>query len=490
MKLRYILSMIAIVAVTKNSFAQFSQDAIRFSTTQPGSTARIKAVGNANVALGGDLTSVSGNPAGLGFFTKSEFSITPELDMFKVNATYNGNVTNDKKNTGNLSNAAIVFYNRLATSGSDKTKGWLSVNYGLGYSRTNDFYQNVNYGTPNNLNSSISDYYANRAQNSESDLLGKWGYDQYLVDQDGQSYFSNVNRGNGNTLRQTANIVNSGGQSEFNLAIGANHSNKFYLGGSIGIATIRYNSTKYFEEIGNATISDDPADRNLDFTSTFRQNQITRGTGANLKLGMIYKPVDAVRFGFNFTSPTWYDMQDTYSERLSTKINSVSPGDDGESYDTRYVLRTPLKVAGGLALFIKQYGFITGDIEYVDYSGTNLSSSEDTPDYDGSGDNADIKDFYKGAVNYRLGAEARLSKFAYLRGGYNILGNPMKENGSTIKTASGGVGFRSGNYSVDATYSHVTGSQTIFPYEIGDASPGAFLKRTNDNVYLTVSYRF
>jgi hypothetical protein len=36
MKIKYILSVIAIVALTKNSFAQYSQDAIRFSETQTG----------------------------------------------------------------------------------------------------------------------------------------------------------------------------------------------------------------------------------------------------------------------------------------------------------------------------------------------------------------------------------------------------------------------------------------------------------------------
>jgi hypothetical protein len=88
MKLKYILSVIAIVALTQNTFAQYSQDAIRFSQTINGSTSRIKAVGNAGTAIGGDLSNVSGNPAGLGFFTHSEVSITPEYDNSKTKANY------------------------------------------------------------------------------------------------------------------------------------------------------------------------------------------------------------------------------------------------------------------------------------------------------------------------------------------------------------------------------------------------------------------
>ncbi|MFA6083918.1 hypothetical protein [Mucilaginibacter sp.] len=112
MKIKYILSVIAIVAITKNSFAQYSQDVIRFSGGQTGSTARIKGIGNAGTAIGGDLSSVSGNPAGLGFFTKSELSITPEFNGTKVKATYFGQTITDTKNTGNINHAAFAIYNQ------------------------------------------------------------------------------------------------------------------------------------------------------------------------------------------------------------------------------------------------------------------------------------------------------------------------------------------------------------------------------------------
>ena len=489
MKLKYILCVIAAAAITKSSFAQYSQDAIRFSGTQPGSTARLKAVGNASTALGGDLSSVSSNPAGLGFFTSSEFSITPEYDMFKADAGYFGSNINSTKNTGNLSNASIVFYSQNKTArGTDKTQGWLSVNFGLGYSRTNNFNESVNYSGFNPDNS-ISDYYADRANFSSSDILADWAYDHKLIDlynvSGGQSYLSNVVINNSSQLLQVGDIRRTGGQSEFNLAVGANYSNKLYIGGSLGIASIRYNSTTTFTETGDVSISDTEPARG--FTSAFVQDQVTRGTGANIKLGVIYKPVNALRLGLNFTSPTWYSMEDTYTERLATDINGDINARDGETYGLRYDMQTPLKIAGGAAVFIGKYGFITGDIEYVDYPSANLESNDD---YDASFDNGNIKTLYKGAVNARVGAEARLGKFAYLRGGYNIQGSPLKNDGSALKTASGGIGFRKGAYGIDATYTHMTGDQVLYPYEIGDFSPAATINRTRDNVYLTLSYRF
>lgn len=67
MRTKYILTVAAIVAVTKSGFAQYSADALKFSQFQTGSTSRIKAIGNAGTAIGGDLSNISGNPAGLGF---------------------------------------------------------------------------------------------------------------------------------------------------------------------------------------------------------------------------------------------------------------------------------------------------------------------------------------------------------------------------------------------------------------------------------------
>jgi hypothetical protein len=88
MKTKYLLMTVATVAITQHAFAQYSQDAVRFSGSDAGSTSRIKAIGGANIAVGGDLTSVGSNPAGLGFFTRSELSLTPEFNMNKTNSSY------------------------------------------------------------------------------------------------------------------------------------------------------------------------------------------------------------------------------------------------------------------------------------------------------------------------------------------------------------------------------------------------------------------
>lgn len=507
MKLKYLLTVAAIVGVAQTSFAQYSQDALRFSSFQTGSTSRIKAIGNAGTAIGGDLTAIGGNPAGIGFFTRSEFSFTPEFDGSKVNANYLNQNSSTSKSNINLNNVAVVFYSKLNTpKGADKTKGWLSLNFGISYNRTNNYYEDIRYSGKNTANS-ITDYYANDANNnalstSPGDIaegsLGNWAYNQNLIDQyTGNVYKSNATNTaiNPGGINQQSNAIRTGGESELSLAMGANYSNQFYLGLALGITNLRYNTTNAFTENGIASVvvSNPPLiTANQPYNNVYSQDQETTGAGFNLKLGFIYKPVEAVRFGAVITTPTWYNIDDNYNEAMDTRLNNTTNFNNGpNNYRFSYRLNTPFRAAGGLAVFIKQYGFISGDVEYLDYSSSHLDG-----DYNSNADNNDIKTLYQSAVNAHIGAEARINGQLFLRGGYGVQGNAVKDNmdgtnnGSDIKTVSGGLGYRNGNYYIDATYSHITGSQTMFPYEISTASPSALLSKTNDNVFLTVGFRF
>ncbi len=492
MKIKYILSTIAIVAISKSSFAQYAQDAIRFSTFQTGSSSRIKALGNANVAVGGDITSVGGNPAGLGFFTRTEYSLTPEFNNSKGSSTYLGQAsTAANKNTFNLNNASVVFYNRVnSPRGVDKTKGWLSVNFGLGYARTNNFNENIYYTGKNN-NNSINDYYASLANSNgvttNGTTLPDWAYNQNLIDQYGAvnpTYQSNAYPG----VNQSNSIFRTGGQSEFNFALGANYSNKLYLGFGVALTDLNYSSVNTFNETGRASVLSGATAVDRNYNSTYIQDQITSGSGVNAKLGLMYKFAESVRFGALFTSPTFLSVNDSYTEGLSTTLTGTTNGtDDPQTYDLNYTMRTPFKVAGGLSVFVKQFGFITGDVEYVDYSSTRINSNRD---YSNSFDNNLIKSTYRGAINARVGAEARLTPSFLLRGGYGMMGSPLKQNGSATNTVSGGLGYRFSNFYVDATYTHVDGKQTLTPYTLTGVSPSASLSRTTDNVFLTLGFRY
>jgi hypothetical protein len=77
--------------------AQDLADALRYSEYQVQGTARAGAMGNAFGALGGDYTSVSINPAGLGLYRAGELVFTPAFGQSKVESTYLGNTMTDSK---------------------------------------------------------------------------------------------------------------------------------------------------------------------------------------------------------------------------------------------------------------------------------------------------------------------------------------------------------------------------------------------------------
>ena len=503
MNTKYILTVMAIVAITKPGFAQYSQDAIRFSTFQTGSTARVKAIGNATTAIGGDLSSVSGNPAGLGFFTRSEVSITPEFNKFNANTSYLGQNNSINTNTLNFNNASGVLYSKLnSPKGSNKEEGWLSLNVGASYNRTNDLYQGYYYAGNNNANS-ISNYFANLGNTNGVDInngsnLQDWAYSQNLIDaySTGPRYQSNVFRNGAavgsKTVNQNNTITREGGQSEFSLALGANYGNQFYIGLGIGITSLRYNSVNTFNETGVASVLDANNNAvNSNYNTAYTQQQATTGTGFNARLGFIYKPDPIIRIGATITSPTYYNINDDFSEGLRTRYTTgtVSNYTSGPTdYQLTYNFRTPFKASGGLAIFLGNFGFVTGDVEYVDYSSIHLDNADG---YSSANDNHDIKTLYKSTANLHAGAEFKLSQL-YLRGGYGVQGNPLKTGGDDLKTISGGLGYRFLNYYVDATYANVKGTQSIYPYltDGTTTNPQAMANRTYDNIFLTFGVRF
>jgi hypothetical protein len=489
MKIRYTLFVIAFVAGSNSTYAQFARDAVRFSTFQTGSTSRLKGIGNASTAVGGDLSSISANPAGLGYFTQSEISVTGEFDNQTTNATYLGKQVTATKGSPNGSQFGAVFYTRLNTPrGQSKTEGFVSLNYGVAYARTNNFYERVNTNGLNNANS-INNYYANLANSEGVDngTLQDWAYQHQLISRYGTATNNSFAPNSYPGVNQTGDINRTGGQSALDFSAGTNYNNKLYLGLNISVANLRYKSTKTFNETGTATIpqTGGPVDRG--YNSQYSQIQDTKGEGFSAKLGVIYKVVEYVRLGATITSPTFLTIDDSFSETLGTSLNGGASYEDGIEYPTTYSMRTPFKASGGISVFVGQYGFITGDVEYVDYASTNISSSDI---YTNNFDLGVIKNNYRSVVNQRAGVEAKIVKIVSLRAGYGLQPSPLKTGGFDTKTLTGGLGLRLGNYYADAAYVRVTGLRNELYYDIGPTSPAADINQKNNNFFLTVGFRY
>src|SRR5690606_36460696 len=101
-------------------------------------------------------------------------------------------------------------------------------------------------------------------------------------------------------------------------------------------------------------------------------------------------------------------------------------------------MRSPMKISAGATYFFNKNGFISGDVDYLDYSSMNLSS----PDISMEANNEDIRDFATSTINYRAGAEYRFNLFR-VRAGAAFYGDPLDdERDRTVRQFSGGVGIR------------------------------------------------
>jgi hypothetical protein len=496
---------VAIVASTSNTYAQYAGDALRFSQTNYGSTARFKGLGGAQIGVGGDMSSLNGNPAGLGLFTKSEFALTPEFNNNNSKTNYlNVNSTTTKGQLNINQIGAVLFTPVYKQKGQDTKKGLISGVFGIGYARNNDYSMESNYSGTNGDNS-ITDYFAELGGSTTPNNLGegsleRMAYDNYLISRDNvaNNYFSEtfVDKNFNQFNKQSKNELRSGSVSEFNFSAAANISNKVYLGLSVGIIDIKYNSDAQFIETGRAreyTSAGVLTGNNIDYNLKFNQNQTTKGSGLNGKLGLIVRPVDNLRLGATLQTPTWFVIDDSYSEGLDN-TGTIRGTSDTQTYDFTYKLRTPFKGSFGASYIIGGTALISADIDYIDYASARISSSAGFADATTiNNTNTSIRNNYQNAINYRVGAEYKIDKIS-LRGGYGVMGSPYKSDTSDAfdtKMYSGGLGYRINNYYLDLAYQRIEASNTTSPYTLNSfKEPVANVTNTRDNFFLTLGIRF
>lgn len=497
------LVLVATVATTGTSYAQYTSDALRFSQTNYGSTARFKALGNAQIGVGGDMSSLGGNPAGLGLFTKSEFSLTPEFNQTGINATYLGQNNNTTKSQLNINQLGAVFFSpTYKRKGQDAKSGLVSMVFGLGYHRNNDYSMESNFsGT--NKSSSIADYFAEFAGSSSPTSLAsgtpeRIAYDNYLISYDdaAKNYYPETFADNTTSNLQSKNELKTGSVSEFNVSGAANIGNQIYIGASIGLLNIRYNSDAQYVESGRAReyLNDNLTGNNINYKLLFNINQITKGSGINGRLGVIFRAAEGLRLGATVQTPSWFVIDDSTTEQLDNR-GTIRGTAGSKTYDFTYNLRTPLKASLGGSYIIGGQALISADVDFIDYASTQFSSNSGSGDSDVIIDNnASVRKNFSSAVNYRVGLEYKIDQMISLRGGYALNGSPYKTDETGLfdtKIYSGGLGYRTNQFSVDLAYQRLENTNTISPYTLANGNePVANTVNTKNNVFLTFGLRF
>jgi hypothetical protein len=472
--------------------AQNVDDALRYSQIFYSGTARFMSMGGAFTALGGDMSTLSQNPAGIGVFTSSEISVSPQLFHIGTSSNFHG-ISKDYLYNFNLGQIGIV---SNLISGT-REKGLVSLNVGYSFNKTNNLNSSITIEGISNT-SSMADAWADQSFGTYyTDLAGAPGiaYDAWIMDTitgsgaiDYGTVFSNYGDNPGSTYGQDIRrlIRNEGYTGEHAISIGGNYADKIYFGATIGIDHIKY--TGHYAHLESADYYLDSGFENFTYTEHFENT----GTGVSFKIGAIFKPAEFVRIGIAFHTPTVYKINEYYYDNVSSNFTGNEHYEySNEASRYSYALSTPFRALAGIAVQIKKAALLSADYEFVDYSTAKFSQTGDNYDYTQKND--EIKNTLKPTSNIRIGGEYRFNKI-YFRGGYGYYGKVFQtaeiNNNLDYSTISFGLGFREQNLNVDFGYTNIKNLQKYVLYNTFTESAIANLSTGRNIFAVTVGYKF
>jgi hypothetical protein len=501
--MKQIISVLFLLVMGSVSLAQNEVDALRYSQNNVIGTARSAGMAGAFGALGADFSSLSINPAGLGVYRTSEFVFTPQLSFSSIDATYNGMTKNDEADNFSLANIGMVLAQELPNRLNKD--GWRFIQFGFGINRLNNFNYRSNIEGVNTQNT-MGDYYANVANGL--------GYPYSVIEDDEYDEFAYLNpawwtyaigeysdtslyySGSANTpYHQKQSSHTWGSMNEVAFSFGANYNDKLFVGASLGFPYIRYFQERSYTETNTAPGIDSVNYRSFSVSDRLE----TKGTGVNMKFGLIFKPINWLRIGGAIHTPTWYsNMTDELYVDMHTNFDTPDNSGDRDYYasfpylsDTKiyeYDLRTPFKAFGNFAVFIKKYGLFSFDYEYIDYGSAKLRSV----DYDYDYENDAIANKYVATHNFKIGTEWRYANFAF-RGGYAIYASPYadKINDGERTIYSLGLGYRVKSFFIDFAYVHTETNEDYYLYGNDIVQVNATqMDYTKNRFLMTLGFKF
>lgn len=491
--MKKIIILLITLGITGIGRAQSFEEAVRFSRHTNSGTARSAAMGGAFAALGGDISAISSNPAGIGVFRKSEVGFTPYMNFGKTKASEKQTAYDNSFQLGDLG-AVFSFYS--------PSFDWKGINFGINYTNLNNFNRKTNQSIGYSENSWL-DVLAAASGTTNSDDLDPYStglaYDTWLIngnpDKTKGGYLAVLK--NNEPVAQTKRIKEDGYQGEYAFSFGTNYKDKLYLGLTIGLQSIYYKMTSTYQEAPDLNTPSGLDYYNYD---EYRQQN---GVGTNLKFGVIYRPLPEIRIGAAIHTPTWYNMNYKTSSAMSssfwTETDDVS-GRNGYDFYARsqefsvdYNMRTPWRAIVGAAAVIKQKAIISADYEYIKYKDANFSEGSDGYDYQYENDL--IKDYLRPTHNFRAGAEYRFNSLFSLRAGYSFWDSPYHNDNdksdNRTQSISGGVGLNFGTFYCDAAYVYkYSKDQTIFYDDFDIQSAISDNKYIGNEARITFGVRF
>jgi hypothetical protein len=445
--------------------AQTIEEIVRYSSEQLNGSARYQAMGGAFGALGGDLSSITNNPAGSSVFSYNEAGISMSVTSNIVDANYLNGFNSTETSSFDINHLGLVLVF------SNPSSKWDKISFGFNTQNQNNFNKNI-YARGTNYTDGLEDYFFQNASeipistfdfnNNSDDEYAYLGANEgfaaqqaYLGlytgaighDDTAGAYFADGNRSGG--INQIHERNSKGGQQVYTMNISGRYMEKLSIGFNINIYSIdytEYKATSDLYEDANSPLQE----------VNFAQDLNTFGTGVSFQFGALLKASEVLRLGLSVTSPTYYELEDEYTESLEAyyiEENEVKRGFISPNVINvvgPYKVKTPAKAQASVAFVFGKSGLLSLDYGIKDYASATVDLGDG---FDSATLSNLIDDSLTSATYFRLGGESRLGDIS-IRGGYWMEESPYQNNAllDELRGFSFGLGLRFGPGSVDLAY--------------------------------------
>lgn len=466
--MRFFLILFCSLCLRPTAYSQLTSDALLFGASNPTINARSMALGNALGALGGDLSTASFNPAGLAIYRRSEASLSIGGLFEQIQTDFLGSNTSDGMAQFSFGNLGLLVANKTSRTGTK----WKYINVGFTINRLSNYAENFKFSGLT-TGSRVQAFAANTQGYpiAQLDPYEGWvAYNSYLIDSVAPlTYAANGGLTDSAFTFKSQDITRKGGVTELGLSFAANYNHKLYIGATVGVDFLSYDEDRIYEESADS----------IDFQYLqFSENRNVRGTGINLKLGLIYRINKMLRFGLSIHTPTAYRLVDSYNTGLSAQIvydsllqQSDYSMEDQDPFVVQHNFYSPWVFSGSLGMLIFKRAFIGVDVQYLDYSWTEftlLENDRTTSNLSFMDDlNQRVKSQYKAVLKVKVGAEVALG-IARIRLGYQFESSPYQISIPGVSDVrhdiSAGFGVRWKHFFLDLGYVHSIRDFDYVPY--------------------------
>ena len=511
---------------TIGAHAQSAYDAAKLANKDLSGTARFVGMGGAMGALGGDISTIGTNPAGIGIYRSNDVMTTINFSTLETKSKYGGNSFTSKADRFSFNNVGVVLSTKVGNYTSLRY-----VNFGFNYNRSKSFYKNMSmdgllnaspggeiispsYYMERQANGNNEDMYAkNVFRNDRVGWLSALAANSDVILYDGAKNLFFADPPNDADVNFISNERGGIGQYDFNVSF--NFNDRFYLGTTIGAYDVNYRKySQYDEDYG------DKQGYNLQSWNTID------GSGFDFKVGAIVRPFEEspLRLGLAIHTPVFYNLtlatsarmeSDFYPTPASTETThiDVDTWDElgGDNCYREFRLRTPWKFNTSIGYTVGNYLALGAEYEYEDYSTMAFSYPE--------GDNMtwetdQVSEMMKGVHTFRIGAELKPTPEFALRAGYNYSSTTFKDgawknialnsintdmdyaNTQAVSNYTLGLGYRGSMFYADVAYKFNTYKEDFYAFYDNENYGGPnYLHPTqvtnnNHQVFVTLGIRF